>query len=564
MSKRENIEIARPKEMRVLADDAPGNPDSRFQPIMEHLGALLFIADRGGLLSYVSPSAFNLLGFLPGEMSGLPFVSFLDELDAGPFSSAFSETLSFRVPDRVVESRIRRKNGTHVWGEIHLQYFVERGEPCIIGLIHDIALRKRAESLSAFRLHLQSLGDSEPIERVLKAALDEISRITRSSFGFSQRINHDQTAFFIQACSASGDGDSCSEAASDASFSRRLAEFWIVALRERKTVIDNGSDGASDLRFRENNREECRRSVVVPLLEGGEVIGIFGVTGKEEPYDAEDSALAESMADIAWEVVASKMALHSEQLAQEMLIQSQKMALIGQLAGGIATDFDKMLGLIIENTQRAIHQKGVSHAVAGNLKEILRASMRSADLIRQLLSFAKRQTVMPMVIEINLMVERMLPMLRRLIGSQIELEWVPAEERIFVKMDPTQVDQLLANLCINARDAITGKGKIIIKTAKTDVDDGYPLLRSPFLTPGEYALLSVTDNGCGINKHVLPHIFEPFFTTKELGKGIGLGLSTVYGIVKQHKGGIDCKSEPGRGSTFSAYLPWHEGENYLL
>ncbi len=197
------------------------------------------------------------------------------------------------------------------------------------------------------------------------------------------------------------------------------------------------------------------------------------------------------------------------------------------------------------------------------MHEILNAARRSADITRQLLAFARRQTIHPDVIDLNETVEAMLKMLRRLIGEDIELFWRPGTGPMSIFMDPSQLDQLLANLCVNARDAISGVGRLSIETDRVRFDARYCAEHAGFI-PGDFVMLAVSDNGCGMDKDTLEKIFEPFFTTKEVGRGTGLGLSTVFGIVKQNKGFIHVYSEPGKGTTFRIYLPPHTGEESLL
>jgi PAS domain S-box-containing protein len=241
---------------------------------------------------------------------------------------------------------------------------------------------------------------------------------------------------------------------------------------------------------------------------------------------------------------------------QEQLVQSQKMESIARLAGGIAHDFNNMLYVILGYSELAMEQMSPSQPVYNNLREIRRAGERSATLVRQLLAFARKQTVSPKVLDLNETVAGMLKMLRPLIGEDIDLVWQPGEGVWPVKMDPSQIDQILANLCVNARDAIDGVGRITIETGMVAIDQG-DCARHPEFLPGEYVSLAVTDDGCGMDQRTLSKIFEPFFTTKEVGKGTGLGLATVYGIVKQNNGLIEVKSEPGGGTRFKLYLPRH-------
>ncbi|MEW6262147.1 MAG: ATP-binding protein [Thermodesulfobacteriota bacterium] len=239
---------------------------------------------------------------------------------------------------------------------------------------------------------------------------------------------------------------------------------------------------------------------------------------------------------------------------ESQLRQSQKMEAIGRLAGGVAHDFNNMLGVILGHTDLALGQLDSSQPLFAHLQEIRKATKRSADLTRQLLAFARKQTVTQRVLDLNETVEGMLKMLRRLIGEDIDLAWLPSEKAWPVKMDPSQIDQILANLCVNARDAIAGVGKVTIETGNRVFDEDY-CANHPGFVPGEYVLLAVTDDGCGMSKDILDKLFEPFFTTKEMGKGTGLGLATIYGIVKQNEGFINVYSELGCGTTFKIYLP---------
>jgi two-component system, cell cycle sensor histidine kinase and response regulator CckA len=239
---------------------------------------------------------------------------------------------------------------------------------------------------------------------------------------------------------------------------------------------------------------------------------------------------------------------------QEQFLQAQKMESIGRLAGGVAHDFNNMLNVISGYAQLSLDVTDPSHPLYFNLQEIKKAAQRSTDLTRQLLAFARRQTIAPRVLDLNSTIAGLLSMLQRLIGEEIGLVWMPGRNLWSVRIDPTQIDQILANLAVNARDAIDQQGKITIETANVTVDEDYCVHHLSFV-PGKYVMLAISDDGCGMDKDVLEHLFEPFFTTKKIGKGTGLGLATVYGIVKQNEGFVNVYSEPGRGSTLKIYLP---------
>jgi len=238
----------------------------------------------------------------------------------------------------------------------------------------------------------------------------------------------------------------------------------------------------------------------------------------------------------------------------ERLIHAQKLEAIGTLAGGVAHDFNNMLGVILGHVDFAKEEAGASGPLRESLDEIEKAALRSVNVTRQLLAFARKQAIAPRVLDLNEGVETILRMIRRLIGERIELRWTPGVDTWKVRFDRSQLDQLLANLATNARDAIVGDGTVTIATANATVDGPW-CAAHPGATAGDYAVLTVADTGAGIRPEDLPNIFEPFFTTKEVGRGTGLGLATVYGIVRQSGGFVDVESEPGRGSTFRLYLP---------
>ena len=258
------------------------------------------------------------------------------------------------------------------------------------------------------------------------------------------------------------------------------------------------------------------------------------------------------------DITQRKRAEAEQEKLQAQMLQLQKMESVGRLAGGVAHDFNNMLGVILGHTEMAMDQVDRESPLRYNLQEVQKASRRSARLTNQLLAFARRQIVAPRVLDLNETVEGMIKMLNRLIGEDVDLDWLPGADLWPIRMDPSQIDQVLVNLCINARDAIAGVGRITIETKNAAFDADYCLSHQDCV-PGEYTLLVISDNGSGMDRETLSHIFEPFFTTKGIGQGTGLGLATVYGIVRQNSGFITVYSEPGQGSTFQICLPRHSG-----
>lgn len=258
------------------------------------------------------------------------------------------------------------------------------------------------------------------------------------------------------------------------------------------------------------------------------------------------------------DLTAQKRAEEARESLRAQLQQAQRLEAIGRLAGGIAHDFNNMLAVILGYTVLALENPGADERLRSDLNEVRKAAERSAALTKQLLAFARKQTIAPRVLDLNEAVEGALKMLGRLIGEDIELAWRPGAGLWPVYIDPGQVDQLFTNLCLNARNAMAGAGRLTIETGNCSLDSAY-CARHPGSVAGEFVRLTVTDTGAGMNSETLGHIFEPFFTTQKAGEGTGLGLATVFGIVQQNNGTIDVESEQGRGTSFLVHLPRHTG-----
>ncbi len=303
--------------------------------------------------------------------------------------------------------------------------------------------------------------------------------------------------------------------------------------------------------------------VVQPLFDGKE--DVIYVESRQRRKDGEKRLLAwwckvlKDESGKATGALSSAKDITDQRVMEDQLRQTQKMESIGRLAGGVAHDFNNVLSIILGYSEMALEKVSPKDALHEDISEIQTAGRRAADVTRQLLAFARRQTIEPKVLDLNETVESMFKMLRRLIGEDIDLDWHPWPGLWPVKMDPSQIDQILVNLCVNARDAIVDVGKITIETDRKSFDQEYCADHAEAFI-GDFVMLVVTDNGCGMDAQTLAQIYEPFFTTKKMGEGTGLGLSTVYGIVKQNNGFINVYSEPEKGTTFRIYLPRHVGD----
>lgn len=302
-------------------------------------------------------------------------------------------------------------------------------------------------------------------------------------------------------------------------------------------------------------------SICLPLANKDQSFGYLIVAIDHHlRIDGEEMELLNEIAkDISFALKAMRLdrdrreSLSKNESLERQLIQAQKLESVGRLAGGVAHDYNNMIGVIMGNAELALEQVNQEEPIHRELVEILEAAKRSAEITGQLLAFARKQTVAPKILDLNRTVAKQLRMLRRLIGEDIDFAWLPAAGPLVVYIDPVQLDQILTNLCVNARDAISGVGKVTIETAAVSFDEEYCADQAEFI-PGDYVMLAISDDGSGMTREVMAHIFEPFFTTKDIGRGTGLGLSTVYGIVRQNNGFINLYSEPDKGTTFRIYL----------
>jgi len=333
---------------------------------------------------------------------------------------------------------------------------------------------------------------------------------------------------------------------------------WMICYdKERPVLADFIVDGApGEVIDRYYRRKQYKSILVEGAYESEQFFPNFGEKGKWLFFTA--APLGDANENITG-AIETLQDITDRKETEAQLRQAQKMESVGRLAGGVAHDYNNMLSVILGFTDMAMEELDPTGKVYAKLKEVLTAARRATDITRQLLTFARKQTISPIMLDLNKNVETTLKMLRRLIGEDIDLAWVPGDSLWHVKMDPSQVDQALANLCINARDAIEGVGKVILETGNRTFDTAY-CAGHPDIVPGEFVLLSVSDTGCGMSKDIQDKIFEPFFTTKEVDKGTGLGLATVYGIVRQNNGFINVYSEPGNGTIFKIYLPRYEGK----
>ena len=478
-------------------------PDLRFQawnPAMEHLSGR---------------SAPEVLGRRPDEVlppaAAAEIIGRLERVFAGEIPDPIE--MPFQVGDRPA------------WATDTVGPLCDASGQIIgaIATVQDITSRKAAEQLTAEQAFV--FRESQRVASIGSYRTDFTTGTWRSSEVLDQLFGIDESY-------------------------HRSVEGWLDIVHP-----DDRDSMASYLQTEViEGRQPFNREYRITRVNDGETRWVSGLGEVAFDVDGRPLTMIGTIADIT----DRKRADEDNEQLQLQLQQAQRMEALGRLAGGVAHDFNNMLGAILGYAELALGVVADTDPVHADLVEIRKAATRSAALTRQLLAFARRQSAAPRVIDLNATVESMLSMLRRLIGVDVPLAWHPGDGVGAVYIDPSQVDQVLTNLCVNARDAIDGAGVITIETRAARYDDAW-CAEHPGYVPGEYSVLAVADTGGGMDGTTLSKIFEPFFTTKDVGVGTGLGLAMVHGIVTQNEGFIQVTSAPGEGTTFEIHLRRHPG-----
>lgn len=541
-----DINARKKEQLQLLASER------RYRSMMGQLNVPVFITGKSGEVTWISPAFEKMSGYSPEELFGRSFATFIDREGIGNAVAMFNRVMEDHSRIDVREFRLRKKNGEICYAEMQLQYFDDGGSDGAMGLVHDITRRRRFESPASFRLRLLQMVENSSVEDLLRVSLDEAEWVTGSAFGFFDFLKPGSvTSERVWSVRMKEQMAGIGRADKAHPF---VGEVLWSEVFQRKSTMKNNDFQASIYEGVPEGHPELSRMLVVPVLEGDSVIAVFVLGNKPVAYDEEDALHVETLVNLVWDIIARKQAEQSERDVQAVLMQVQKMELLGQLAGGIAHDFNNMIGVILGNAELAMTFGNPEPPMKEHLQEIYNAAERSAELTGQLLAFARKQASRSKVVEPGLEIEGMLGILRRLIGESVNIVMLPDQWHDRVMIDPSQLGQVLTNLCVNARDAIDGVGQISIEINRFYLEKAVHDIGTSSPS-GDYVVITVSDTGQGISKEDFSHIFEPFFTTKKIGKGIGLGLSMVYGIVRQNHGFIHVESALGEGTTFRIYLP---------
>ncbi|MEZ4444503.1 MAG: PAS domain S-box protein [Polyangiaceae bacterium] len=476
---------------------------------------VVVLAPRLQRLVFATPAMRGLSGYTVDELLELPphpLERLIHEDDRQRLADDVAALLAGAEALQRAEVRFLRKDGGVVWVESFAAVVEADGEPAVLLAFADVTRRRETEQRLAAAQRLAQLGDwywdvrtgdvqwSEEVFKIFRLDPETFTPQIDSILALSPWPEDNQR---------------------DQELIQRAVESREPGSYEQRFLRPDGSIGYYASTFQ----------------------GIYDEAG-------ELTAMQGTVQDIT----ERKQAEEERARLEDQLRHAQKMESIGRLAGGIAHDFNNMLCAIMGQVALAKREPALSESLQQSLAEIGEAAERAANLTRQLLAFSRKQVLAPRVLDLGELIADLDSMLRRLIGEDIELRTVPEPELGLVRVDPTLMEQIVLNLAVNARDAMIDGGELLIETANVELDESY-CERHADVRPGSYVMLAVSDTGVGIPEDVRDKIFEPFFTTKQLGRGTGLGLATVYGIVRQNEGRIEVYSEPGRGTSFKIYFP---------
>jgi len=542
-----------PESNEVSMAGAPQCEERCMTLFGNHPAVMLLVDAETGAIIHANASAAKFYGW-PAERICSMNISEIDTSSRARVAESLKE-LAERGQGRTV-SLHHRADGAYREVEVSCGSIQLEGKTALLFIVQDDSERQHFEALTAFRLRLLEMADTASTEELLTFTLDEAERLTGSRLGFFNLVTNEQT-LLRHACSSNSKTDNCGHARHPS-----VIDFGVSAdvIRDKRAVIHNDHAALRHCNCKFAPHHRAKRELIVPIIRNGKVMATLEIGNKPVDYEENDIRLVSMVTGVAWDIIAKRFAEESERKMQEAMQHTQKMELIGRLAGGIAHDINNVLTAILGHAEIVIEDLPTTSPYTDNLLNIRDSTLRAANLIQHLLAFARKQTIQPEVLHLDAALNDEMPMLKELTGDEVQFRWRPGARDARIFFDPSQLDQIMTNLCANARDAITGKGSVAIETSTIQLDSSDCFGGHPCQTPGSFVVISVTDTGTGIDTSVLPHIFEPFYTTKEVGKGTGLGLSTVYGIVRQNKGYLECESAPGQGSRFTVYLPLHDAD----
>ena len=499
------------------AEDALLESEKKFHLIFEKSGIGISLAALNGDFIQGNPAVNKMFGYTEEEYNHLSIqkISYLEDVDKD--INLYKELLDGKRDFYTIEKRNLHKDGHIIWGRLTCSMVrADDGTPLFsIGMFEDVTeRRKNEEKIQQMTLYNRSLIEAslDPLVTISpEGKITDVNKATEIATGYprEQLIGTDFSSYFSNP-------------------ERARTGYQQVIIEGQIT------DYELELKHKDGSTIFVLYNASIYQNEAGCTMGIL--------------AAARNISE------RKKMEEEKEKL-QKMLQKAQNLESIGLLAGGVAHEFNNMLAIIFGNYELAITKCSPEDGIYDKLQKIFKAAKHSAQLTSKLLTYAQKQIITPKVLDVNEAISSRLAQLRSYIHKGITMHWHPASRLYYVQIDPAQLEQVLTNIIVNANDAILDEGNITIECDNVVIDEKECFQNEERIMIGEYIMLSISDDGYGMDKEMLSHIFEPFFTTKDISKGSGLGLPTVYGIVKQNHGFICVTSEVGKGTTFKVYLP---------
>jgi PAS domain S-box-containing protein len=507
---------------RNQAQETLHESEERYRTVLENIEDGYYETNLPGDLTFFNDSLCRMLGYSRDEMMGMSNKQYTDEENRKKLFAAFNEVYRTGKPTKGFDWQVFTKDGRTLFGEVSVSLIKDsKGEPIgFRGIARDITERKQAEeALRTEKQRFETLLENAPFGVIMidkQGILKYVNSKFIELFGYDLNEIPNGKEWFRKAYP-------------DPNYRHQVIETWI----NDSNISKPGEKIPRIFTVHcKDGTEKIIRFITVQLGTGEYLVSCEDITLVERAEE-EKAALA------------------------EQLRQSQKMEAIGRLAGGIAHDFNNLLTVIRGYSQLSLMDLKGNEKLKGHLDEVQKATQKASDLTHHLLAFSRRQIMEMKILDLNALLKDLDRMLHRVIGEDIELTYLLSDNIGKVRVDPGQMEQVILNLAVNARDAMPSGGRLTIETSNAELDEAYAHTHLGS-KPGRYVMMSVSDTGLGMSPEVRERAFEPFFTTKDKGKGTGLGLSTCYGIVKQSGGNIWAYSEPGRGTTFKIYLPWVE------
>jgi PAS domain S-box-containing protein len=522
---------------------------SRYTDLYEFAPVGYLTLNREGEIRQVNLTGARLLGLERSRLVGKRLAILVDADSRTVFSTFLTKVFGSGTKE-VCEVVVRPELAAPFAVELAATASAD-GKECRI-VATDITTRKRSELLMAVRLRLQEYGSSHSPSELLQKTLDEVEMVTGSRLGFFHCLEADQRTPTLRVWSTGTVSQFGTAHGKLRQYGADHAGIWADCVRKRVAIIHNDHDSPPNRDVPPEGWAPVIREVVVPIFREGKIVAILGMGNKAESYTADDVSTISFLADMAWEIAERRRAEQEREALQLQLAQAQKMEALGTLAGGIAHDFNNILAGILGGLELVELDFPDCSATKTDIQEMKDLVNRGAALTKQLLGFARLGKYDPKPLDLKRVVEKTSAMYGRTrTDITIELDFAPG--LLTVLMDHSQLEQVLLNLLVNAGQAMPQGGRLLLHAENAEIaDEEGARLGIP---PGLYARLLVTDTGSGMDAKTMDRIFEPFFTTKASGQGTGLGLASVYGIIKHHAGFIGVESQIGKGTTFTLLLP---------